>query len=96
MKTNWEVLNDAAVQGNKEKVCDWLRKFKNYPHTPVGDYLEMDSDEPWLHEVIAEWEKRNREELEETARKLAEYPEIYAVSAEELKKALFGDFKRVE
>lgn len=84
MKSNWEVLEEMVYRGDKAAVCGWLRRFKKYPHSPIGDYLDMDSDEPWLHEIIQEAE--NREMIE----KFAALPEEYLVSVEDLKKAIYG------
>lgn len=91
MKSNWDVLKEKVINDDKDGVSEWLRKFKKYSHTFSKDYLEMDSDEPWLHEIIMKWEEDNKETLE----KFITEPEKYLVNAEDLKKAIFGEWKGV-
>lgn len=90
LKSNWEVLKEKVINDDKDGVSEWLRKFKKYSHTFSKDYLEMDSNE-----IIAEWEEANKEANKEALEKFAAQSERYLVSAEELKRAIFGEWKGV-
>lgn len=57
MKSNWDVLKEKVINDDKDGIAEWIRGLRRYPYTPVLDYLELNSDEFWFHEIVAKWEE---------------------------------------